>query len=84
MAERQNEPPSRGVKRRSRFRVHRLSFNSRRLALERVNCKLMVGWERRMAGGQELDAEVPEIEGANTQRVPNPGQNWRGPRRLSG
>ncbi len=31
---------------------------------------------------EKLDAQVPEIEGANTQRVPDPGQDRRGARRL--
>ena len=31
-----------------------------------------------MAGGQKLQAQVPEIKRADAQRVPDPGENRRG------
>ena len=45
-----------------RFRVHRFGFRPRRLALERVDGELMVGRQNGATGGQELQAQVLEIE----------------------
>ena len=84
VAERQNEPPGRRVQRRARFRVHRLGFDPRRLALERVDRELMVGRQCGMAGGQELQAQVLEIKRADAQRVADPRQHRRRPPASSG
>ncbi len=35
-----------------------------------------------MAGGQKLEAQMPEIQGTNTQGVADPGENRRGLRRF--
>ncbi len=83
LAQRETEPPGRGVERRAAFRVHRFGFDPRRLALERVDRQLMVGRERGMAGGQELEAQMREIERADTQGVPDPRQHRRRRRRLA-
>ncbi len=37
-----------------------------------------------MAGGEKLEAQVPEIKGADAQRVPDSGQNRLRPQASSG
>ena len=82
MAEREDESPGRGGERRMRFRVHRFGFRPRRLALERVDGELMVGRQNGATGGQELQAQVLEIERPDPQRVADSRQHCRGLRCL--
>ena len=83
VAERQNQSPGRSFERRARFPLHcLLAFNARRLALERVDCELMVGRQDRAAGGQELEAQMLEIERADPQSVANARQHRRSHRGL--
>ncbi len=60
--ERKNEPPGRRRRAPRALSGPWLRFDPRRLALERVDRKLMVGRQRGMAGGQKLHAQVLEIE----------------------